>query len=81
MKIVKSRRDKLSLQIKAEFGVVTHVVELVVESARVADRLAAAVAPPQRGSGGPAVGADGALSARRVLRLGWTEMLKMIHLL
>ena len=67
MKIVKSRRDKLSLQIKAEFGVVTHVVELVVESARVADRLAAAVAPPQRGSGGPAVGADGALSARRVL--------------
>ena len=56
-------------------------MELVVESARVADRFAAAVASPQRGSGGPAVGADGALSARRVLRLGWTEMLKMLHLL
>ena len=47
-------------------------MELVVESARVADRFAAAVAPPQRGRGGPAVGADGALSARRVLRF-WMD--------
>ena len=56
-----------NLQIKFEFGVLTHVVELVVESARVADRFAAAIAPPQRGRGGSAVGADSALSARRVL--------------
>ena len=48
-------------------------MELVVESARVADRFAAAVASPQGGRGGPAVGADGALSAGRVLRFGWTE--------
>ena len=46
----------------------THVVELVVESTRVADRFAVAIAPPQRGCGGIAVGADGALSAGRVLR-------------
>ena len=43
-------------------------MELVVESARVADRFAVAVAPPQRGRGGVAVGADGAFSAGRVLQ-------------
>ena len=48
-------------------------MELVVESARVADRFATAIAPPQRGRGGPAVGADGALSSRRVLHFGRTE--------
>ena len=68
-----SNCGKLSLQIKKKFVVLTHVMELVVESARVADRFAAAVASPQRGRGGPAVGADGALSAGCVLRFGWTE--------
>ena len=68
MKIVKSRRDKLSLQIKAEFGVVTHVVELVVESARVADGLAVVISPPERRLGCLAVGARGPLAAGGALR-------------
>ena len=41
----------------------THVVQFVVESARVADRFSVVVPPPKGRGGGLAVGAYGALTA------------------
>ncbi len=43
-------------------------MQLVVETAGVADRLPGAVPPPEGGGGGVAVGALGALATLRVLQ-------------
>ena len=46
----------------------TYIVQLVVESARVADGLAVVISPPQRRLGRLAVGARGPLAAGGALR-------------
>ena len=54
---------QLAAVIKPSSEDFTHVMQLVVESTGVADRLPVLVPPPQRGGGGLAVGAGGALSS------------------
>lgn len=55
------------LKVQKTLHRLTHPSELVVERACVADGLAEAVPPPERGGGGLAVGARDALTAGRGL--------------
>ena len=73
----KGERDKRGRKQKILRHSLTHIVQLVVESAGVTNRLPVLIASPERGLGRLAVGAGGAFPSRGALLEKWKRQEKI----